>query len=55
MSSAFVKTKLKAAREALSKKDFTTAKDNASQVLEYEQENYNALVYLSQPAEFLSE
>lgn len=47
--SAFVKTKLKAARDALGKKDYTSAKDLATTVLEYEPDNYNAYVYLPSP------
>ncbi|EJU03995.1 TPR-like protein [Dacryopinax primogenitus] len=44
--SSYSKSKLKAARDAIQKKDWTTAKSAASQVLEYEAENYNALVFL---------
>ena len=43
--SAIVKTKLKAARDALAKKDFEKAKSAASDVLDYEPDNYNACVY----------
>jgi superkiller protein 3 len=39
---SFVKNKLKLARDALGKKDYTQARDAASQVLEYEPDNYNA-------------
>ena len=39
-----VKNKLKVARDALSKKDFVQARDAATQVLEYEPDNYNAWV-----------
>ncbi|KAL1743133.1 hypothetical protein HDZ31DRAFT_83630 [Schizophyllum fasciatum] len=46
MSSAFAKQKLKAARDALGKKKFDDAKNAASQVLEYEPDNYNAHVFL---------
>ncbi|CAL1707991.1 unnamed protein product [Somion occarium] len=44
--SAFVKNKLKAARDAIGKKDYITARDAALNVLEYESENYNANVFL---------
>lgn len=44
--SAIVKTKLKAAREALAKKDYEKAKSAASDVLDYEPDNYNATVFL---------
>ena len=40
--STFVKTKIKAAREALAKKDYATARDASTKALEYEPENYNA-------------
>ena len=46
MSSAFAKQKLKAARDALGKKKYDDAKNAASQVLEYEPDNYNASVAL---------
>uniref|UniRef100_D8QCZ7 Superkiller protein 3 n=1 Tax=Schizophyllum commune (strain H4-8 / FGSC 9210) TaxID=578458 RepID=D8QCZ7_SCHCM len=46
MSSAFAKQKLKAARDALGKKKYDDAKNAASQVLEYEPDNYNAHVFL---------
>ncbi|KZV61771.1 TPR-like protein [Peniophora sp. CONT] len=46
MSAAFVKGKLKLARDALSKKDYETARDAAASVLEYEGANYNAKVFL---------
>ena len=39
---SIAKIKLKAAREAISKKDYSRAKDAAQSVLEYESENYNA-------------
>ena len=42
MSSSFAKTKLKAARDALGKKQYEVARDAALQVLEYEPDNYNA-------------
>jgi superkiller protein 3 len=44
--SSFVKNKLKGARDALGKKDYEAARGAASQVLEYEPENYNACVKL---------
>ncbi|OSD01253.1 TPR-like protein [Trametes coccinea BRFM310] len=44
--SAFVKGKLKAAREALSKQDNEKARDSALGVLEFEPDNYNANVFL---------
>lgn len=40
--SAIIKTKLKAARDALGKKDFAKARDAAEDVLSYEADNYNA-------------
>ena len=43
--SAIVKTKLKAARDALSNKDWDRAKSAASSALEYDPENYNAYVH----------
>lgn len=39
---SFVKSKLKLAREALGKKEYPNARDAATQVLEYEPDNYNA-------------
>lgn len=39
-----MKVKLKAAREAITKKDFNLARDSATTVLEYEPDNYNAYV-----------
>ncbi|KAG6829553.1 hypothetical protein H0H92_004222 [Tricholoma furcatifolium] len=44
---SFAKSKLKAAREALGKKDYQTACDASSQVLDYEPDNYNATVFLA--------
>ncbi|GBE81379.1 Superkiller protein [Sparassis crispa] len=44
--SAFVKSKLKAARDAIGKKDYGTARDASLGVLEYEPDNYNAHVFL---------
>ncbi|KAF5386053.1 hypothetical protein D9615_002427 [Tricholomella constricta] len=44
---SFVKSKLKLSRDALAKKDYSTACDAATQVLEYEPENYNANVFLA--------
>lgn len=40
--SAIVKPKLKAARDALQKKDYAKAKDASLSVLDYEPDNYNA-------------
>lgn len=45
MSSALLKGKLKAARDALNKKDYQSAHDTSLQILEFEPENYNAYVY----------
>ncbi|KIJ67566.1 hypothetical protein HYDPIDRAFT_174010 [Hydnomerulius pinastri MD-312] len=44
--SSFAKTQLKAARDALGKKQYEAARDAASQVLDYEPDNYNAHVFL---------
>ena len=41
---AIVKTKLKAARDAISKKDYEKARDASLAVLEYDPDNYNAYV-----------
>lgn len=41
---SFIKSKLKAARESLGKKDYKAAEEAASHVLEYEPANYNAFV-----------
>jgi len=41
---AFVKSKLKAARDAINKKDFNTALSAAREVLSFEPNNYNACV-----------
>jgi len=49
MSSPFVKSKLKAARDALGKKQHDAARDAASQVLDYEPDNYNAYVDEASP------
>ncbi|EJD52731.1 TPR-like protein [Auricularia subglabra TFB-10046 SS5] len=43
---AFIKTKLKAARDLLGKKDYAGARDAANDVLSFEPENYNANVFL---------
>ncbi|KIY73049.1 superkiller protein 3 [Cylindrobasidium torrendii FP15055 ss-10] len=43
---AIVKSRLKTARDALSKKDYITARDSAVVVLEFEPNNYNANVFL---------
>ena len=40
--SAIVKTKLKAAKEAVGKKDYEKARDAALAVLDYDSENYHA-------------
>jgi superkiller protein 3 len=40
--SAFVKGKLKVARDALGKKDYRSAREAAQQVIDYEPDNYNA-------------
>jgi superkiller protein 3 len=48
MSSTLLKGKLKAARDALNKKDYQFAYDTSLQILEYEPENYFA--YVSQHA-----
>ncbi|KAH9947609.1 TPR-like protein [Amylocystis lapponica] len=45
--SAFVKNKLKAARDAINKKEYEKAKGAATEVLEYEPGNYNANVFLA--------
>ncbi|KAI0305418.1 TPR-like protein [Multifurca ochricompacta] len=45
MSSALLKGKLKAAREALNKKDFQLAHDTSLQILDYEPDNYNAKIF----------
>jgi hypothetical protein len=39
---SFAKTHLKAARDGISKKDYAAAKKEASLVLDYEPDNYNA-------------
>lgn len=43
--SAIAKTKLKAAREAIAKKDYEKARDVAQQALEYDPGNYFAYVH----------
>jgi superkiller protein 3 len=40
--SAFTKSKLKAAKEAISKKDFAKARDASNDVLSFEPDNYHA-------------
>lgn len=40
--SAIVKSKLKAARDALGKKDYASARDAAQTALDYDADNYNA-------------
>lgn len=47
MTSVFAKGKLKAAKEAIGKKDYATAENAALQVLEYEPDNYHALSDIS--------
>lgn len=42
--SSFLKSKLKEAREALGKKEYDKASEAATQILDYEPENYNACV-----------
>ncbi|OBZ66566.1 Superkiller protein 3 [Grifola frondosa] len=44
--SAFVKGKLKTAREAIGKKDYERAREASLSALDYEPENYNANVFL---------
>ncbi|KAJ3567050.1 hypothetical protein NP233_g6613 [Leucocoprinus birnbaumii] len=44
---SFAKAKLKLARESIGKKEFAVARDAASQVLDYEPDNYNAHVFLA--------
>ncbi|CED83821.1 TPR repeat-containing protein [Phaffia rhodozyma] len=46
MSSSFAKSKLKSAKEAISKKDWPTVRSLAEQIVEHEPENYTALVFL---------
>ncbi len=46
MSSAYAKQKLKLSRDALAKKDWPSAAEAASSVLEQESDNYNANVFL---------
>ena len=41
---SFIKSHLKAARDHIGKKDYLTAKKEAIQVLDFEPDNYNALV-----------
>ncbi len=45
MSSSFAKAALKASREAIGKKDFDKALEEADKVLQYEPEHYQALVF----------
>jgi superkiller protein 3 len=47
---SLVKAKLKAAREALGKKQYAAAKDAAEQALAFDPSNYNAWVPLSPAA-----
>ncbi|KDR75408.1 hypothetical protein GALMADRAFT_98862 [Galerina marginata CBS 339.88] len=44
---SFTKAHLKTARDSISKKDYATAKKEASLVLDFEPENYNAHVFLA--------
>ncbi|PFH51986.1 hypothetical protein AMATHDRAFT_2475 [Amanita thiersii Skay4041] len=44
---SFTKSKLKLARDALDKKSYMKAKEAATEVLEYEADNYNAHVFLA--------
>lgn len=44
--SAFAKSKLKAARDAIGKQDYEKAREAALGVLEYEPDNYHAYVLL---------
>ncbi|KAI0322400.1 TPR-like protein [Amylostereum chailletii] len=46
MSTAFVKNKLKTAREAIARKEYQAAHDDSQQALEYEPDNYTAKVFL---------
>lgn len=41
---SFTKSKLKLARDSIGKKDYAVARDAATQVLDYEPENYTASV-----------
>lgn len=41
-----VKTRLKAARDAIAKKDYAAARDSAEKVLDYDPDNYNAYATL---------
>jgi superkiller protein 3 len=43
---SFIKAKLKVARDAIGKKDYSTARDASLQVVEYDPANYNALAHL---------
>lgn len=45
MTSSFVKGKLKASRDAIQSKDWDKAEIEAKQILEYEANHYNALVF----------
>jgi hypothetical protein len=46
--SSFAKSKLKAARDAIGKKNYEQARDAAAQVLDYEPDNYTACVLTSE-------
>jgi len=43
---SFAKSHLKAARDHISKKDYSSAKKEAALVLDFEPENYNAFVVI---------
>lgn len=45
MSSSFVKSKLKASRDAIQGKDWERAETEAKEALDHEADNYNALVF----------
>ncbi|KAH9083896.1 TPR-like protein [Lactarius deliciosus] len=45
MSTALLKSKLKAAKDALNKKDYQLAHDTSLQILEYEPDNYHAKIF----------
>jgi hypothetical protein len=47
--SALVKTKLKAARDAIGKKDWDAAQTAATTALDYEPDNYNACAITCHP------
>lgn len=45
--SAVVKQKLKAARDAIGKKEWAKARDASNQIFDYEPDNYNACAWLA--------